>query len=124
MVILVLGREPVERVADAIFPIGMSTEIDDFVECLIHNGKSPQPASPFAPTFQFLGSHSRCSAPYGVIDTFLPPLIASIEPDRITPARFDHFRNGVENRLGFGIVVHNSDREDEVKRRRVEWQFF
>ena len=124
VVILVLRSEPVERVTNTIFAVRVGAEIDDLIQDLIDDGDPTQPASPLTPSFQFFWRHPCCPAAQALIERLLPPLIATIQPDRITSSRFHQFSNRIKNGPSVGVMMHHSDRKDEIERGWFEWQSF
>ena len=113
--VLVLRCEPIERVADAVFPIGMCAEVDDLVERLFGNGNPPQPGTPAAPALEFLRGHvNRPSTQCGV-DHLLPPLIASIQPDGHPSPWLNQSRNRIEDGPRVGVMMHHPNGKNEVK---------
>lgn len=115
MVMLIFRGVPIEGVADAVFAIGMSAEIDNFIECPAGNRDPPEPSSPETPAFEFFRGHSGRSSPECAIDPLLPELIFSIKPDAETSPRFHQLGNSIKNFFCVGIVVHHADRKHEIK---------
>src|SRR5271154_4719207 len=84
---LVRRRVPVERVAHAIFPGWMATEVHDFVEGFVDDRNAAQGSADATPTLEFFGRHAHTAAAQCVVEPLLPPLVLAIEPNGKPTAR-------------------------------------
>lgn len=124
VVVLILRCPPVPGVADAIFVAGVSTEADDFIECAIDQGGTAEYGTEVAEWQEDrCGQSCSDSAKCGV-DDFLPPLIAAVEPDGQPTTGSNESGDGLEDGLGTGVMMHDTDGENEVERIFREWQLF
>lgn len=122
MMILIFGSPPVECVADAVFVVWMSTEIDHLVQRPIDDWNATKDSSDVTEGREDLCWQSSRAGSQSAVDQFLPPLITSVEPDRKSTTRSDHLRDRIKNVASPGVVMHYADGEHEVERRMFKWQ--
>lgn len=115
VVVLVAWCPPVPGVADAILVAGVCAEADDFVECAIDERNATEDSAEVAEREEDVSGESCGDRAEGGVDDFLPPLIPAIEPDGHSSAGAYEFCDGVENGLGMGVMMHDSDGEHEIE---------
>lgn len=115
VVVLIAGGPPVPGIADAVFVAGMCTEADDFIESAIDQWQAAEDGAEVAEWQQDGCGQSRGDGAKCGVDDFLPPLIATVEPDGKPSTGANESGNGLEDGLGICVMMHDADGENEVE---------
>ncbi len=83
VMVLVPWSPPVERVADSVLIAWMSAEVDNFIQRPVDDRNRSQHRAKVTKRHQHFGGHPGCHRAQSAVDQFLPPLIATVQPDRI-----------------------------------------
>ena len=124
VVVLIAWCPPVPGVADAILVAGVCAEADDFVEGAIDQRNAAEDSAEVAEWQEDVSGQSGGDGAERGVDEFLPPLIASVEPDGKSSAGSYELCDGVEDGLCIAVMMHNTDGEYEIEGGGWQWQLF
>ena len=106
---------PVEVVADAEGPVGVSGKVGDLVQRPVDDGNAAEDTQPGAKGFEHTRGEPGCDASQARVEPFLGRRVLAVEPDRQASAGLDFPGDLGERPARVGRVMEHADREDQVE---------